>query len=609
MSFINELKRRNVFRVAIAYLIVAWLIAQIAALALEGFAAPDWVIKTVLFLLAIGFPLALIFAWAFELTPEGLRRDTSEDSVESVPAKNTQSLDRLIIVVLILAVGYFSYDKYLRGPGSDNEPIGEAVVRDTAGGTDQEQATDAMTGEPSIAVLPFVNMSDDPGNEYFSEGLSEELLNVLARMPELRVAARTSSFSFKGSDTQVTEIADELNVDHVLEGSVRKSGNRVRITVQLINASNGYHVLSQNYDRTLEDIFAVQDEIALSVVDALRVTLLGEQPKADVTDPEVYALYLKGRYFNNLKGKENWENAIVALKEALAIDPQYAPAWSELSTTYRYQVNNALLDRDEGMRLARAAAEHALTLDENLASAWISLSYIKSLGDWDWAGAEDAVQNAMTLEPRNADVLNGVGSLATILGRLNEAISALEAAIELDPLSQSPLNGLGLAYMNSGQFDKAESTLRLLLKLNPQYPWGHTNLGTVMLLRGQAQEALDEIRKNPENKLRDLREVMALISLHEGAEADSIVADYMESVGQLDPFWAANLHAWRGDVDAAFVSLERALKERNISLTFILSYSFFEILEEDPRWNALLEKMKLLDAYVAMKKREEAGGS
>ena len=594
MSFVNELKRRNVFRVGIAYVIAAWLIAQVAALALESFAAPDWVIKTVLFLLVLGFPLALLLAWAFELTPEGLRRDSSADTDDPGGAKRTRGLDQLIILVLVLAVAYFSYDKFVLSSASDDA----AAIADASGESEQEMVTEADQVRPSIAVLPFVNMSDDPANEYFAEGISEELLNLLARIPELQVAARTSSFSFKGKDTQATEIARELNVAHVLEGSVRKSGDRVRITVQLIKATDGYHVFSQNYDRTLEDIFLLQDEIAASVVAALRITLLGEQPKADVVEAEVYALYLKGRYFNNLKGKENWENAIVAIKEALAIDPSYAPAWSELSTTYRYQANIALIDRDEGMELARAAAEKALLLDENLASAWISLSYVKSLGDWDWAGAAEAVQKARELEPRNADVLNGVASIATILGRYDQAINALQAAAELDPLNQSALNSLGLTYMYAGQLDDAESTFRQLLQLNPQYPWGHANLGEVILLRGQAQEALLEIRQNPPNLVRDTIEVIALISLGE-EDSENAVAAYLQSWEQSAAFWAAQVYSYLGNVDDAFESLERAYAQREISLVFLLNTPFFENLEDDPRWDALLDRMGLLDAYLA----------
>jgi TolB-like protein/Flp pilus assembly protein TadD len=608
MSFFNELKRRNVFRVAIAYVIVAWLIAQVSALAFDSFAAPDWVIKTVLFLLVIGFPLALVFAWAFELTAEGLRRDSSGSSGQSVPGTHTKWLDRLIILVLILAIGYFGFDTFMLGSGGDDEPMDKATVLDAVDVKVSENVAPEDSAAPSIAVLPFINMSDDPGNEYFSEGLSEELLNLLARIPELHVAARTSSFSFKGKDTQIAQIADELNVDHVLEGSVRKSGNRVRITVQLIKASDGYHVFSQNYDRTLKDIFAVQDEIASSVVDALRITLLGDQPEVEVSDPEVYALYLKGRYFNNLKGRENWENATVTLRDALVIDPQFAPAWSELSTTYRYQANSALIEPTEGFELARAAAKQALALDANLASAWVSLGYVRILADWDWEGAEDATRQAQELEPRNADILNGIGQIAVTLGRFDEAIRIFEAAVALDPLSQSPLNSLGLAYLYSGDFEKAESAFRLLLKLNPQYPWGHTNLGTVMLLRGDAREALNEIRQNPQNNHRALMEVMALISLHEGNEEDAAVIEFMETIGQSAPFWAAHVYSWRGNVDEAFGSLERAIEQREPSLVYILGSPYFENLEGDPRWRALLDKIGLRDAYIAMKQREGEGG-
>ena len=603
MSFFDELKRRNVFRVAIAYVVVAWLIAQVSALALESFAAPGWVIKTVLFLLVIGFPLALIFAWAFELTAEGLRRDSSGGSGQTATGTKTKWLDRLTILVLILAVAFLGSDIVMLGQGSDGKRVDDAAGLDTADITEPKKAADSNTALPSIAVLPFVNMSEDPDNEYFSEGLSEELLNLLARIPELHVAARTSSFSFKGKDTRITQIADELNVDHVLEGSVRKSGDQVRITIQLIKASDGYHVFSQTYDRTLEDIFALQDEIASSVVDALRVTLLGDQPRVDVTDPEVYTLYLKGRYFNNLKGKENWDNAAATLKEALALDPQYAPAWSELSTTYRYQANNSLIEPTEGLELARAAANQALALDQNLASAWVSLSYVRILGDWDWTGAEVAMRKAQELEPHNVDVLNGVGHIAVTLGRFDEAIDALEAAVDLDPLSQSPLNSLGLVYMNSGDFDKAESAFRLLLKLNPQYPWGHANLGTVMLLRGQAQDALDEIRQNPANQYRTYMEVMAMISLLDGDEEAAAVAEFMEGVGQSGPVWAATIHARRGDVDEAFELLDRALEQREPALAYILSTPFFGNLEGDRRWRALLGRIGLLDAYVAMQER------
>jgi adenylate cyclase len=601
MSFIRELKRRNVVRVATAYAVVAWLIAQIAALALESFGAPDWVIKSVLFLLIAGFPLALVLAWAFELTPEGIRRDSSDKSVNRPPASGGRLLDVVIIVALALAVAYLGYDRFLHDdtkeqPESTNNPA-ESLP---GSGTSPDTADEPEQMPPSVAVLPFINISDDPGNEYFAEGLSEELLTLLANVPGLKVAARTSSFAFKGSDAQIDQIAEELNVTHVLEGSVRKSGDTVRITVQLIDASNGFHVYSEKYDRSLDDIFAVQDEIASSIVTALQLKVLGTPEKATVTNPEVFSLYLKARYLNNLKGRENWENAVVALHKAIAIDPEYAPAWSELSTTYRFQSNNNMRDPIDGMGLAREAAEQALALDGNLASAWVSLSYALSLGDWDWDGAADAMEHAKRLDPLNVDVLNGEGNIAIIHGQIDAAIHAFKRAVELDPLNQSAQNSLGLAYMYAGRFDEAKATFRVLLQLNPGYPWGYANLGTVMLLDDQPEIALETIRKNPENSLRSLVETLTLITLQQD---DAKVAQFTQSADQHSPFWAAQIHAWRNDTDRAFESLKRAVESRSIGLAYILASPYLVSLHSDTRWVHLLERIGLLDAYRAMSSR------
>lgn len=597
MNLVRELKRRNVFRVAIAYAVVAWLIAQVAALALESFGAPDWVIRSVLFLLVAGFPLALVFAWAFELTPDGLRRESSEKSEDPEPARHVRTLDVVIIVAFLLAVGYIGYDRVVHRDATDPVRTSETRVESATIAGTPDSAGVSSPAKPSIAVLPFINISEDPGNEYFAEGLSEELLTLLARIPGLQVAARTSSFAFKGSDAQIDEIAEELNVRHVLEGSVRKSGDTVRITVQLIDASNGFHVYAEKYDRSLDDIFSVQDEIASSIVSALQMKVLGTAGRSTVTDPQVFSLYLKARYLNNLKGRENWENAVAALQEAIAIDPGYAPAWSELSTTYRFQSNSNLRDPAEGMRLAREAAEKALALDDYLASAWISLSYALSLGEWDWDGAADAVERAIQLQPLNIDVLNGQGNIAIIRGEIPVAISAYQKAVELDPLNQSALNSLGLAYMYARRFREARATFRTLLELNPKYPWGFANLGTAMLLDGQPEMALETIRKNPENNLRSFMEAIALISLRRD---DQSVTEFTKSAVRTAPFWAAQVFAVQNDKDGAFESLDRAADARSISLTFLLCSPFLTNLEGDPRWERLLDRMGLLDAYRAM---------
>ncbi len=275
-SFWGELKRRNVVRVAIAYAVVSWLLLQVADVVLDNIEAPTWVFQAILLLLVIGFPVAIIFAWAFELTPEGLKKEKDVDRSESITHVTGRKLDFVIIGVLVIAVGFLLVDKlYL----SEGDTVPDEII---------------ATERKSIAVLPFVNMSNDANNEYFSDGISEEILNLLVKVPELRVTSRSSAFSFKGQNLDVPTMAAKLNVVHVLEGSVRKSGNQLRITAQLIDGETDTHLWSETYERELKDVFAIYDEIAAAVVDELKIKLLGEPPKATETNSEAYALYLQG---------------------------------------------------------------------------------------------------------------------------------------------------------------------------------------------------------------------------------------------------------------------------------------------------------------------------
>jgi TolB-like protein len=285
MSFFAELKRRNVFRVGAAYLVVAWLLMQVTDTLVPALHLPSWIVTAVALFLIIGLPLALIFAWAFELTPEGLKREAEVEPAESIRHRTGRKLDYVIIGALVLALGSFAYDKLLLDPQRD------AALLESAKQDFQKQADAAGDAQKSIAVLPFANMSADPEQEYFVDGLAEELLNLLAGIPELRVAARTSSFSFKNDENiDIRSIGEKLNVKHILEGSVRKAGDTLRITAQLIEADSGYHVWSQRFDRQFEDVFAIQDEIAAAVADALRISLLGEVSKVQAINPEAYAL-------------------------------------------------------------------------------------------------------------------------------------------------------------------------------------------------------------------------------------------------------------------------------------------------------------------------------
>ena len=288
MNFIGELKRRNVFKVGAAYVVVAWIMAQITDVFLENFGAPEWVIKTVLLLLIIGFPLVLLFAWAFEMTPEGIKKEKDIDRSESITTQTGRKLDFTIIALMALALGYFAIDKFILMPALNRDKVESTAEA-------PEPAAVETVSNKSIAVLPFVNMSDDTANEYFSDGISEEILNSLAKVKDLKVAGRTSSFAFKGQNQDLRQIGQTLGVEHILEGSVRKAGTKVRITAQLIQVDDGFHLWSESYDRELTDIFAIQDEIATAILEQLKAHLIGvELPVLNTarTDSQAYEFYL-----------------------------------------------------------------------------------------------------------------------------------------------------------------------------------------------------------------------------------------------------------------------------------------------------------------------------
>ena len=565
--------------------------------------------KMIISMLILGAPVALVMAWVYELTPGGLRRDADIEPSPSRVQANAGKLDRTITIALILALAYFSYDKFVLGPRRDAALL-ENASRQIAGAmpevgpTAPEPALFDQT--PSIAVLPFVNMSDDNGNEYFSEGLSEELLNLLVRIPELKVAARTSSFSYKGKDVKIAQIGEELNVANVLEGSVRKSGNHVRITAQLTKVDDGFQVWSQSYNRTLDDIFVTQDEIAAAVVDALKVTLLGEMPEQQKTNPEVYALYLQGTYFINQSNEENLEKALVAFRQALAIDPGYAPAWVGVAKAYSYQVSSGFLPLDEGISLAREAVNKALTLDSNSASAWAQLAYSKRMG-LDWVGAQAAIDEAIQLEPNNTDVLSVAAALATTLGQFTEATALREKAIALDPLNLPSLSSLGYIYSRTRRFDEAIVVFNRLLTLNPDHPSIHTSISRPYLFKGDPERALIEAEKSSYERTSVNYKAKIHFTLGNEAQSQRFIREYLASFAEQNPGPMATIYSWRGENDLAFEWFEKALLENEFRLSSFLGNEWIRGLENDPRYPAFVEKLGLLEAWRAMP--PEYGGS
>jgi len=598
MSFIAELKRRNVFKVAVAYIIIGWLTMQAGDTLAPALHLPEWVNSLLVFFLLLGFPLALFFAWAFEMTPEGLKKEKDVDRSRSVTSVTGQKLNSAIIGVLVLALGYFAVDKLVLDPGRDAAEIAAAVriAKD-------EAIPSAEPGETSnsIAVLPFVNMSDDAANEYFSDGLSEELLNLLAKIPELKVAARTSSFHFKGKTGEIADIGRQLKVANVLEGSVRKSGNQVRITAQLIKADDGYHLWSETYDRTLDNIFVVQDEIATAVVAALKITLLGEtSPVTRETNPEAYALFLQGRYWYNLINKENMVKSVDAYQRAIDIDPGFAPAWAGLAISTLHRAGQGWIELEAGVTKAYEAAKHSVTLDPELALGWVSMSQIQGNYRWNWSESNESMQRALELEPNASYVLTEASALAKSLGRMKQAVAHARKASAMDPLNQHALSALAARLEAAGLLQEAEKIQRHLYTLNPDYAGVNSTIAWILLRQGNTEQALAALEDESDNFWRSLIEQLALFSLGKHAEADALLNIFVEKYHTHGAYQIAEIYGWQNRPDEAFQWLEKAYDQHDPGLGSLLKDATLLNLHGDPRWEILVEKIGLLEAWKTM---------
>jgi serine/threonine protein kinase/Tfp pilus assembly protein PilF len=446
---------------------------------------------------------------------------------------------------------------------------------------------------PSIAVLPFRNLSNDPSNEYFSDGLSEELLNVLAQNRGVRVAARSSAFQFKGKNVELQEIGKSLNVTTVLEGSVRKAGNLVRISAELVNVADGFQLWSETYDRELNDIFAVQEDIARSVGEALKIQLLGQKNVGRSANPQAYNAYLQGRYFTDRRSEEDLKKSIRFYQDALKIDGKFAPAWVGLAVAHSRQAGWGYVNVDEGYRTARLEVEKALELDANSAEARAALGWIQSHYDWDWAGADRSYQQALNLDPGNANVVRQASSLAATLGRFKEAMALDQRAAELDPLSATVhyYNGIHLYYAK--KLTEAEAAFRKALELNPEYPAAHATLAVVYVLESQPKLALAEAEKEPEPFWHLYGLTLAHFAASKEKEAEELLGKLIKQNGESGAIQIAEINGYRGKIDSAFEWLERAYDQRDGGLSEIKGDPLLQNLVPDPRWNTLLKKMRL----------------
>lgn len=486
-SILQELKRRNVFRVGVAYVVVAWLIIQFIETVSDPLSLPEWTEAFFIVVLTTGLPLVLLFAWAFEITPDGLKKTKDVKTEESVTATTGKKLNYAIIAVLVLSLGYFLWER---------QGLVEQAERTAAVGVDATEVTQTSSAA-SIAVLPFVNMSADPDQEYFSDGISEELLNLLAKIPNLHVAARTSSFQFKGQNLDISEIAKQLNVKHVLEGSVRRADVRIRVTAQLIDASTGYHLWSDSYDRELDDIFAIQDEIAAAIVAALSETLglqvdAAPQVRA-AANPEAYNAHLLAQHQIKKRTNADIKASIINYERALEYDPDYAPSHAGLGLAwYLLTASGGTygdLTLEESLSRGLPHIERALELNPDLPEALGSMGLTLS-ARYQEEEALPYFEKALALNPSLTDIRNWYASSLGEVGKIDEALRELEKAYEIDPLSVLTLDNYGNALIRRRQFEKAGPVLDRLSQIDPVR--GALWKGSVFVLQGRAADGVEQ---------------------------------------------------------------------------------------------------------------------
>ena len=593
----SELKRRNVVRVAIAYVVVGWVIMQIIDVVVEPLHLPDWTATLVLTLLLVGLPVALIFSWAFELTPQGLKKTHEVDADASITPSTGRKLDRMIIGALAIAVAFLVYDRFSATPPEAPATTPTAVTETTA--------PESAPTEASIAVLPFVNMSSEAEQEFFSDGISEELLNALVKLPNLKVAARTSSFSFKDKNLTVQEIGQILGVEHILEGSVRKSGIRIRVTAQLVRASDGFHLWSETYDRELDDIFAVQDEITRRIIDELRLTLGGTEvpvAKAATTNTEAYQAYLKGRYFWNLRTGPDLLTAIGHFEEATRLDPEYAEAWAGLADTYNvipsYDINDekALGRLEKG----RQAALRALEINPEMGRAYVSLGSIAN-SLFRFPEALGYFERGLELAPEYATGWQWYGTFLGEMGRHEEGLKAQERALELDPVSRIINNNYAESLRAAGRTEDAIKHVEYALTLDPDFIFHHLSLTTIHLDAGNFSEARAALRAAAQISEENLDSILAWVNRIEDFATSGQVVDVPPELLSL-PFFTRREPALflilSGHIEAGFDLLEEALAAGygDAGLYWTFYDHAFRSVWDHPRFKALKTAVGLEEA-------------
>ena len=604
MSFFAELKRRNVFRMGIAYVVVAWVLLQAIDFALDIISAPNWVMQVFFLAAVVGLPVVLIFSWVFEMTPEGIKLESQIKRDESVTHHTSQKLDRTIIVFLAFAVLLLLAERFLiRENDGVAGPANEVVV-------EKLETPDTVTDSDirSVAVLPFVNMSSDPEQEYFSDGLAEELLNRLAQNEQLRVAARTSSFQFKGQTLDVGEIGRQLKVDNILEGSVRKAGNRLRITAQLIQVDTGFHLWSETYEREMDDVFAIQDDISLAITKALEAELGAEAPtnnKKPTVNLEAYQLYLQARFLLAKRGGDNILEAIELFGQATALDESFSEAWSGMAFAYSlvsgYTMKTSSAEaRDKGME----AAGNASRIKPNNAEAYMAMGWLQTIMDWNISIARENMEKAYQLAPNNVDIVNIYGDFLAMCGNFEKALQIENQAIALDPLAAVHYSDLAFLMLLRNRTDAALEPALTSSRLALDSSVRHDPLIMTLIRLGRYEEAIETInlaKLKPDADPGSINTWWSFLYYQQG-DRENLRKKLEERLKDLDSnsdyystFITGMFTMWLDGVSAAMPYFQKSYELREFAVSWPEYFYLPEHVSNDPAWLEFWQQPGLAD--------------
>src|SRR5216117_3988396 len=579
--FISELGRRNVYKVAVAYAVVGWLLVQVTTQVFPIFEIPNWALRLIVLAIIIGFPIALVMAWAFELTPEGIKR-TEDVDLAQVRTK-AHAWIYIVVVGAVVSISLFFIGRYTVGnkttPRLSETAIGSSIP------------------QKSIAVLPLLNENGDPGDEYFSDGLSEELIAALGQIRDLKVIGRSSSFRFKNRKEEPKTIGEKLGVSTLLEGTVRKQGDRVRIVAELINAADGIQLWSRTFERELKDIFAVQAEIANAVATSLELTLRGAKDSvianASTASVEAHNAYLQGHFYFVRRNLDDYRKAVGFFDQAIRIDPDYALAYAERSEAWTFIGDLAIGQKKEAWAAAKHDAEKAVEVGPNLAEAHAALGWVRFFSEWKFSEGLAELRRANELAPANPTANDLLARVLVYIGQIQEAEKLARQAVELDPLAVVARGNLARILLAEGKLDEADAQARKAAELQPTGAASHRWQVLVAIQRGDGETALREAQLEPNEAYRRFELALAHYARGDRPAADAALSEMIARDRNLLAYQIAEVYAWRGETYKAFEWLQISFDNRDTGTLSLLIDPLMRSLRGDLRYKSMLEKIGL----------------